>query len=285
MIAREMFEEFKGRFGPLIDRADIPNDRRLFVYVDRTVIRFVCQHIFRELDARYVASIGSDDRPFSGKFLVAHNFAFDKDHVLCSVLTQLPKDDLKIDSITNMVPAASWAEREMRDLLGIEPVGHEYLKRLVLPDGWPEGHHPLRKGVPWNEVPESYNENNEFKFGEVPEGCTVVPFGPFHPTLDEPAHFRLYVEGEMVRGCEYRGFMVHRGIEKLAESVMSYNDIPLLAERICGICGCVHSVAYVQAVEEAAALTVPPRAEYIRTIMLELDACTAICCGSALPVT
>jgi len=273
MIAREMFEEFKARFGPLIDRADLPSDRRLFVFVDRTVVKFVCQHIFRELDARYVASIGTDDRPFSGKFLVAHNFAFDKDHVLCSVLTQLPEDDLKIDSITKMVPAASWAEREMRDLLGIEPVGHEYLKRLVLPDGWPEGHHPLRKDVPWNEVPESYNdtEDSEFKFNDPPEGCTVVPFGPFHPTLDEPAHFRLYVEGEMVRGCEYRGFMVHRGIEKLAESVMSYNDIPMLAERICGICGCVHSVAYVQAVEEAAALKPPLRAEYIRTIMLELE--------------
>jgi Ni,Fe-hydrogenase III large subunit/Ni,Fe-hydrogenase III component G len=271
MIAREMFEEFKARFGPLIDRADLPSDRRLFVFVDRSVVKFVCQHIFRELDARYVASIGTDDRPFSGKFLVAHNFAFDKDHVLCSVLTQLPEDDLKIDSITKMVPAASWAEREMRDLLGIEPVGHEYLKRLVLPDGWPEGKHPLRKDVPWNEVPESYNEDNEFKFDDAPEGCTVVPFGPFHPTLDEPAHFRLYVEGEMVRGCEYRGFMVHRGIEKLAESVMSYNDIPMLAERICGICGCVHSVAYVQAVEEAAALKPPLRAEYIRTIMLELE--------------
>ena len=273
MTAREMFEEFKARFGPLIDRADLPSDRRLFVFVDRSVVKFVCQHIFRELDARYVASIGTDDRPFSGKFLVAHNFAFDKDHVLCSVLTQLPENDLKIDSITKMVPAASWAEREMRDLLGIEPVGHEYLKRLVLPDGWPEGHHPLRKDVPWNEVPESYNntEDSEFKFDEPPEGCTVVPFGPFHPTLDEPAHFRLYVEGEMVRGCEYRGFMVHRGIEKLAESVMSYNDIPMLAERICGICGCVHSVAYVQAVEEAAALKLPLRAEYIRTIMLELE--------------
>jgi Ni,Fe-hydrogenase III large subunit/Ni,Fe-hydrogenase III component G len=271
MIAREMFEEFKARFGPLIDRADLPSDRRLFVYVDRAAVKFVTQHIFRELDARYVASIGTDDRPFSGKFVVAHNFAFDKDHVLCSVLTQLPENDLKIDSITKMVPAASWAEREMRDLLGIEPVGHQYLKRLVLPDGWPEGKHPLRKDVPWNEVPESYNEDSEFKFDEAPEGCTVVPFGPFHPTLDEPAHFRLYVEGEIVRGCEYRGFMVHRGIEKLAESVMSYNDIPILAERICGICGCVHSVAYVQAVEEAAALKVPPRAEYIRTIMLELE--------------
>jgi Ni,Fe-hydrogenase III large subunit/Ni,Fe-hydrogenase III component G len=271
MIAREMFEKFKARFGPLIQRADLPSDSRLYVFVDRSAVKYVCQHIFRELDARYVASIGSDDRPFSGTYLVAHNFAFDKDHLLCSVLTQLPPDDLKIDSITAMVPAASWAEREMRDLLGIEPVGHNYPKRLVLPDGWPEGKHPLRKDVPWNEVPEGYDEEREFKFDEAPEGCMVVPFGPFHPTLDEPAHFRLYVEGEMVRGCEYRGFMVHRGIEKLAESVMSYNDIPMLAERICGICGCVHNVAYVQAVEDAAVLKPPPRAEYIRTIMLELE--------------
>ena len=271
MIARQMFEEFKARFGPLIQRADLPSDSRLFVFVDRSAVKYVCQHIFRELDARYVASIGSDDRPFSGTFLVAHNFAFDKDHLLCSVLTQLPENDLKIDSITAMVPAAGWAEREMRDLLGIEPVGHSYPKRLVLPDGWPEGKHPLRKDVPWNEVPEGYDDEREFKFDEPPEGCTVVPFGPFHPTLDEPAHFRLYVEGEMVRGCEYRGFMVHRGIEKLAESVMSYNDIPMLAERICGICGCVHSVAYTQAVESAVALKPPPRAEYIRTIMLEIE--------------
>jgi formate hydrogenlyase subunit 5 len=271
MIARQMFEQFKQRFGPLILRADLPSDSRIYVYVDPSAVRHVCQHIFRELDARYVASIGSDDRPYSGKFLVAHNFAFDKEHLLCSVLSQLPPDDVTIPSISDMVPAASWAEREMRDLVGIEPVGHRYLKRLVLPDGWPDGVHPLRKDVSWDEVPEQFDDTREFKFDEPPEGCTVVPFGPFHPTLDEPAHFRLYVEGEMVRGCEYRGFMVHRGIEKLAESVMSYNDIPLLAERICGICGCVHNVAYVQAVESAVGLDVPPRAEYIRTIMLELE--------------
>jgi Ni,Fe-hydrogenase III large subunit/Ni,Fe-hydrogenase III component G len=271
MIAREMFEQFKQRFGPLIQRADLPSDSRLYVYIDPSAVRHVCQHIFRELDARYVVSIGSDDRPFSGKFLVAHNFAFDKEHLLCSVLSQLPREDATIPSISDMVPAASWAEREMRDLVGIEPVGHRYLKRLILPDGWPDGVHPLRKDVSWDEVPEQFDDTREFKFDEPPEGCTVVPFGPFHPTLDEPAHFRLYVEGEMVRGCEYRGFMVHRGIEKLAESVMSYNDIPMLAERICGICGCVHNVAYVQAVESAVGLEVPLRAEYIRTIMLELE--------------
>ncbi|MCX6905584.1 MAG: NADH-quinone oxidoreductase subunit C [Verrucomicrobia bacterium] len=271
MVAREKLNLLREKFGPAVQRADLPSDGRLFVFVEPAAVLEVCRHVFRELDARYVISIGADDRPYSGHFLVAHHFAFDREHLLASILTQLPAENPKVRSITEAVPAASWAEREIRDLYGIEPVGHRYPKRLVLPDGWPDGVHPLRKEVPWNHVPEGFDDTREFKFDEPPEGCMVVPFGPFHPTLDEPAHFRLYLDGEMVRGCEYRGFMVHRGIEKLAESVLTYNEIPMMAERICGICGCVHNVCYAQAVESAAALSVPPRAEYIRTIMLEIE--------------
>ena len=271
MTARDRLEQLRQKFGAAIQRADFPADNRLFAYIQPAVVRNVCRYIFKDLDARYVISVGIDDRPYSGNFLVAHNFAFDQDHLLCSVLVELPPDKPSIESISEVVPAASWAEREMRDLVGIEPIGHRYLRRLVLPDGWPEGVHPLRKDARWDSVPTDFSDDRELTFDDPPEGCMVVPFGPFHPSLDEPAHFRLYVEGEMVRGCEYRGFMAHRGIEKLAESVMSYNDIPMLAERICGICGCVHSVAYTQAVESAAALKPPPRAEYIRTIMLEIE--------------
>jgi Ni,Fe-hydrogenase III large subunit/Ni,Fe-hydrogenase III component G len=271
MVAREKLNQLKGTFGSAVLRADLPSDGRLFVFVEPAALKAICRHVFRDLDARYVISIGADDRPFSGRFLIAHHFAFDREHLLASVLAYLPADRPQVESITEVVPAANWAEREIRDLVGIEPVGHRYPKRLVLPDGWPDGVHPLRKDFAWNQVPAGYDEEREFQFDEPPAGCTVVPFGPFHPTLDEPAHFRLYVEGEMVRGCEYRGFMVHRGIEKLAESVLTYNDIPMMAERICGICGCVHSVAYAQAVEDAVALRAPPRAEYIRTIMLEIE--------------
>ena len=271
MDAHERLNQLKEKFGTQIVRADFPNDSRLYVYVDPQALKAVCRYIFRDLDARYVISIGADDRPYSGYFLIFHDFAFDKDKILCSIITQIPPDDPKVDSISDIIPGANWAEREIRDMIGVEPVGHPYPKRLVLPDGWPDGLHPLRKDMDWNHVPKDYDENREFKFGETPPGCTVVPFGPFHPTLDEPSHFRLYVEGEVVRGCEYRGFMVHRGIEKLAETVLSYNDIPMMAERICGICGCVHSVAYVQAVEYGAAIQAPPRAEYIRTIMLEIE--------------
>jgi Ni,Fe-hydrogenase III large subunit/Ni,Fe-hydrogenase III component G len=271
MIAREKLMRLKEKFGPGILRADLPGAGRLFVFVEPAALKAVCQYLFRDLNARYVTGVGSDDRPFSGKFLVAHHFAFDAEHLLASIVTLVPADQPKVESISGVVPAANWAEREMHDLVGIEPVGHRYLKRLVLPDGWPDGVHPLRKDVPWNSVPAGFDDEREFQFDEPPEGCTVVPFGPFHPTLDEPSHFRLYVEGEMVRGCEYRGFMAHRGIEKLAEASLTYNEIPVMAERICGICGCVHSVAYVQAVESAIAVRPPPRAEYIRTIMLEIE--------------
>jgi Ni,Fe-hydrogenase III large subunit/Ni,Fe-hydrogenase III component G len=271
MIAREKLMRLKEKFGPGILRADLPGAGRLFVFVEPAALKAVCQYLFRDLNARYVTGVGSDDRPFSGKFLVAHHFAFDAEHLLASIVTLVPADQPKVESISGVVPAANWAEREMHDLVGIEPVGHRYLKRLVLPDGWPDGVHPLRKDVPWNSVPAGFDDEREFQFDEPPEGCTVVPFGPFHPTLDEPSHFRLYVEGEMVRGCEYRGFMAHRGIEKLAEASLTYNEIPVMAERICGICGCVHSVAYVQAVENAIAVRPPPRAEYIRMIMLEIE--------------
>ncbi len=271
MAAQPILDAIKQKFGSAIPRADMPANNRLFVFVEPPALKPICRFLFEEQRARYIIGIGSDDRPFSGQFLVAHNFAFDQQRLLCSILTRVGPENPAVDSVASVIPAANWAEREFQDLLGIQPRDHPYPKRLVLPDGWPDGVHPLRKDVPWNHCPPDYDENREFAFDEPPAGCMVVPFGPFHPTLDEPAHFRLYVDGEMVRGCEYRGFMAHRGIEKLAESVLTYNEIPMAAERICGICGCVHNVAYVQAVEQAAALAPPPRAEYIRTVMLEIE--------------
>jgi Ni,Fe-hydrogenase III large subunit/Ni,Fe-hydrogenase III component G len=271
MKARELLTTLHERYKTAIGRVDIPNDRRLVVYVDGSIIVDVARFLFIDMKARYCVGIGIDDRDTSGGFLVAHDFAFDRENVLMSLMVALPAENPTVHSIAAVIPAAGWSEREMHDLLGIAVTNMPNAKRLVLPDGWPENLHPLRKDVPHNIRPADYDENKTYPFDPAPEGTTVVPFGPFHPTLDEPEHFRLYVEGELIRGCEYRGFMVHRGIEKLADSVMTYNEIPMLAERICGICGCVHSVAYAQAVELAAGVAPPPRAEYIRTIMLEIE--------------
>lgn len=166
MVAREKLKQLKQQFGSAIHRADWPSNGRLFIFVEARALKAICQYFFRTLDARYVISIGADDRPFSGKFMVAHNFAFDQDHLLASVLTSVPGEHPQVDSIANEIPAANWAEREIRDLVGIEPVGHPYPKRLVLPDGWPEGSHPLRKDMAWNQVPEQFDPEREFRFDD-----------------------------------------------------------------------------------------------------------------------
>jgi Ni,Fe-hydrogenase III large subunit/Ni,Fe-hydrogenase III component G len=267
--ARTLVSTLRGRFAGALLRVDQPADDRLLLHVAPGALRALCAHLFEACGARYITSTGADDRPFSGTFLVAHDFALDADGVLLAVLTALPGDAPRVDSITPAVPGAAWAERELFDLVGIEPVGHPAPGRLVLPDGWPDGVHPLRRDQPWDAAPASLGPAPEP--APPPEGCMVVPLGPYHPALDEPAHFRLFVDGERIRGCVYRGFMAHRGIEKLAESALGYEDVPVLAERICGICGCVHSVAYVQAVESAAGVRPPPRAELIRTVLLELE--------------
>jgi Ni,Fe-hydrogenase III large subunit/Ni,Fe-hydrogenase III component G len=271
LSVHDIVKKLKATGKVLINRMDITSPRRLFLHIDSKSVRACCKELFYSLGARYITSIGGDDTNNSQKYFIAHDFAFDKSNILCSIICWLDPDNAAIDSITPDIPAASWAEREFMDLMGIKAVGHNFPKRLILPDGWPDNAYPLRKDFSWDKTPMGFDENKKFDFEPVPEGCVVVPFGPLHPSLDEPTHFRLYVDGEIVRGCEYRGFMAHRGIEKLAESVLTYNEIPMVAERICGICGCVHNVAYAQAVEESASIPVPPRARYIRTIMLELE--------------
>src|SRR5512142_3167625 len=118
MIARDRLTQLKDNFGPAIKRADMPADDRLFVFIDSKAIKDICQYVFRDLDARYVISIGIDDRPYSDSYLVAHDFAFDHDHLLCSILTYVPADEPRVDSISGVVPAANWAEREIRDMVG-----------------------------------------------------------------------------------------------------------------------------------------------------------------------
>ena len=99
---------------------------------------------------------------------------------------------------------------------------------------------------------------------------TIIPLGPFHPLLEEAEFFELYVEGEKVVDADIRIGYMHRGIEKLSTQ-KTWDQVTFLVERICGICSTSHPMAFVQAVEDLAEIKVPERAEYIRTIVCELE--------------
>jgi len=82
----------------------------------------------------------------------------------------------------------------------------------------------------------------------------TVPIGPQHPALKEPESFMVDLRGEKIDAVRMRFGYNHRGIEKGCEQ-RSYTQDLYLVERVCGICSFSHSTAFIQAVEEIAALT------------------------------
>ena len=98
----------------------------------------------------------------------------------------------------------------------------------------------------------------------------IVPIGPYHPLLEEPEYFKLFCEGEKVVDIDWIAGMNHRGIERISEG-KSYDQVPFLVERICGICSTSHPLAYVNAFENLCGLEIPERAKYIRTFVAEME--------------
>jgi len=56
-----------------------------------------------------------------------------------------PRDHASVPSITDVLPTASFYERELREMMGIDVVGLSNLDHLFLPDDWPDNTYPLRK--------------------------------------------------------------------------------------------------------------------------------------------
>jgi len=98
----------------------------------------------------------------------------------------------------------------------------------------------------------------------------VIPIGPQHPALKEPVNFRVIADGEKIIRLELNLSYTHRGIEKGAESRDFIRVLPLL-ERVCGICSHSHATAFAKGIEEIMQVKIPPRAQYIRTIIAELE--------------
>ncbi|MCS7240495.1 MAG: nickel-dependent hydrogenase large subunit [Candidatus Bipolaricaulota bacterium] len=99
-----------------------------------------------------------------------------------------------------------------------------------------------------------------------------VPIGPIHPALKEPIRLTFRVRGERIVGVQIRTGFAHRGIEFMGmRQGRNLVQVLYLSERICGICSVSHPIAFTQAVERAAGIEVPPRAQYIRVIISELE--------------
>jgi len=172
-------------------------------------------------------------------------------------------DAPRYPALTPQCPQAHLFERELAEQFGIVPEGHPWFKPVRFHPSWVEGRDAWGRTGP---IEPGVLDFYEVKGEEVHE----VAVGPVHAGVIEPGHFRFQCHGETVFHLEIALGYQHRGIERALEG----GPHPLSlkhAETACGDSSIAHAWAYCQALEGLAGMTVPPRAQRVRGVALELE--------------
>ena len=211
---------------------------------------------------------------------------------------RVTEDSPCIDSVTSIWQGANFMEREVYDLMGIRFNGHPDLRRILMPEDYDEGY-PLRKDFPT----EGRGWRSRFDFlprldeppaelgGEISEaerrpfladGSSpsqessrrreelLLNMGPQHPSTHGVLRVVLDLDGERIAKATPDLGYLHRGVEKLSEA-LTYMQIIPHTDRLDYVCSMTNNYAYVRAVEKLLNIRVPERAEYIRTVVAEMQ--------------
>lgn len=98
----------------------------------------------------------------------------------------------------------------------------------------------------------------------------LLNLGPQHPSTHGVLKVILSLEGEKIIKSEPVLGFLHRGVEKIAENI-TYNQFIPHTDRLDYVCAMYNNFAYVRAIEKLLNITVPERAEYLRTIVAEVQ--------------
>src|SRR5438270_7817569 len=98
----------------------------------------------------------------------------------------------------------------------------------------------------------------------------TVSMGPQHPSTHGVLQVKLKLDGERVIDAECVIGYLHRGVEKLGEAQTYGQFVPTL-DRMDYIAAVSNCLGYCEAIEKLLGVTAPPRAQYIRVIMTELN--------------
>lgn len=208
------------------------------------------------------------------------------------IILQMNKAKKMVPSISHVVHAADWQERETEDLFGLVFKGHPRLGDFVLHEEWPEGVNPMRRDFDAKKTYQHRESAGEWRPQSIVQtpGAFMMPIGPVYSDAAESAHFLLETVGEDVIRTIPRFFYKYRGVEKIAEG-HPVEQVLLLAERFSGTSAFAHSLAFCQAVEAIAGAEVPPRAQALRIMLAELErfrhhigSIAGVCSSTALAV-
>ncbi|WP_456433146.1 NADH-quinone oxidoreductase subunit D [Thermosulfuriphilus sp.] len=96
-----------------------------------------------------------------------------------------------------------------------------------------------------------------------------INMGPQHPATHGVLRLFLELEGETIVKCHPDIGYLHRGIEKLAEH-RTYAQAMVLTDRLDYISSAANNIGYCLAVEKLLELSIPYRAQVLRTMVCEM---------------
>ncbi len=196
------------------------------------------------------------------------------------------RENPELPSVSDIWATANLNEREVLDFYGIHFINHPDMRHLFLRNDWLG--YPFRKD--YNEDPEinpvrlesDSSPDATSTFEEGADGAIqekenilfeddeyVVNIGPQHPATHGVLRFRVSLEGEIVQKVDVNCGYIHRGIEKMCES-LTYPQTLALTDRLDYLSAHQNRHALCLCIEDALQIEVPERAKYIRTIMDEL---------------
>lgn len=120
-------------------------ENEIYISTKKENLVDVCLYIRRTFNASLSSMICNDERSLNGNFRIYYVFSMLRADIFLIVHIPVSEDHPEFPSITTKIPAAHWYEREIKDMFGLEPVGHPDPCTLVLHGNMPEKTYPLRK--------------------------------------------------------------------------------------------------------------------------------------------
>ena len=199
------------------------------------------------------------------------------------------RENPMIPSVCDLWDIANVYEREVYDYCGIIFTNHPDMRRLFMREDWvgypfrkdndPEKDNPFdpqhMTNEPLADVTYEYQLEQDGTVKKVEhqifgEDDYVVNIGPQHPSTHGVLHFRVDLEGEMIRKVDPILGYIHRGVEKISES-MTYPQTLALTDRLDYLGAMQNRHALCMCIEQAMGVEVSDRVQVIRTIMDELQ--------------
>ena len=240
-----------------------------------------------ELQFDFLRSLTGMDWGEEGLGVVYHLESTRLGHQLVMRTATADREHPELPTVCDVWKAAELNEREVYDYYGVIFINHPDMRRLYLRDDWVG--YPLRKDFDESEelnpIRMTNEESNDFTsvYIKDSEGRTVetkqvlfeedeyvVNVGPQHPATHGVLRFRVSLDGEVIRKLHVHCGYIHRGIEKMCES-LTYPQTLALTDRLDYLGAMQNRHALCMCIEQAMGVELPERVQYIRTIMDELQ--------------